>query len=172
MLNLLLLLSLLFSSKHDCGQKSAYICQACYIDLAACDGAMSHGCSFIVWQMGLSASLRYRYVPVHLWFFALFGTFAVLPAAYATAVWIGGSTIYYLSTVFGEPEHTGDAPIPSGPPQCICTVSQAAPVEFCFAALNAGGTSAIVRVALYSCIGITLFVVCWSPEVEMQDWTA
>ncbi|CAK0784954.1 hypothetical protein CVIRNUC_008159 [Coccomyxa viridis] len=47
------------------------------------------------------------YVPVHLWFFALFSTFAVLPASYATAVWIGGSTIYYLSTVFGEPEHTG-----------------------------------------------------------------
>ena len=48
-----------------------------------------------------------RYVPVHLWFFSLFSTFAVLPAAYACAVWIGGSAIYYLSTIFGEPEHTG-----------------------------------------------------------------
>jgi hypothetical protein len=50
-----------------------------------------------------------RYVPVHLWFFALFSTFAVLPAVYAAALWVGGSTIYYLSTVFGEPEHTGRA---------------------------------------------------------------
>lgn len=45
---------------------------------------------------------------MHLWFFVLFSTFAVLPAAYACAVWIGGSAIYYLSTIFGEPEHTGD----------------------------------------------------------------
>ena len=46
---------------------------------------------------------------MHLWFFTLFSTFAVLPASYACAVWIGGSAIYYLSTIFGEPEHTGAA---------------------------------------------------------------
>lgn len=48
---------------------------------------------------------------MHLWFFTLFSTFAVLPAAYACAVWIGGSAIYYLSTIFGEPEHTGEGPL-------------------------------------------------------------
>ena len=70
----------------------------------------------VIEEWGSSAQLRCRYVPVHLWFFALFSTFAVLPPSYATAVWIGGSTIYYLSTVFGEPEHTGDAPILLAPP--------------------------------------------------------
>lgn len=86
----------------------------------------------VIEECGLSAQVRCRYVPVHLWFFALFSTFAVLPASYATAVWIGGSTIYYLSTVFGEPEHTGYAPTISPPPQCICTASQTAPENSCF----------------------------------------
>ncbi|CAL8469789.1 g9331 [Coccomyxa elongata] len=47
------------------------------------------------------------YLPVHIFFTALFATFAVVPAAYASAIWIGGCLIYYLSTIFGEPEHTG-----------------------------------------------------------------
>jgi hypothetical protein len=47
------------------------------------------------------------YLPVHIFFTALFATFAVLPAAYASAIWIGGCLVYYLSTIFGEPEHTG-----------------------------------------------------------------
>ena len=115
-----MLLPILFTFDSDCAT-SGYVCQACFADLAACDIALSHGCSLSVWRMGLSARLCCRYVPVHLWFFALFSTFAVLPPTYATAVWIGGSTIYYLSTVFGEPEHTGDAPTLSAPPLCICT---------------------------------------------------
>ncbi len=47
------------------------------------------------------------YLPVHMFFTALFATFAVVPAAYGSAIWIGGCLIYYLSTIFGEPEHTG-----------------------------------------------------------------
>lgn len=47
------------------------------------------------------------YVPVHTFFFLLAVTFVALPATYASAVWVGGSLVYYLSTIFGEPEHTG-----------------------------------------------------------------
>ena len=47
------------------------------------------------------------YVPVHLFFFALAVTFVALPPIVGSAIWAGGTLIYYGSTMFGEPEHNG-----------------------------------------------------------------
>ena len=48
---------------------------------------------------------------MHGFFTVLALTFATLPVMVAAAIWVGGPLIYYGSTMFGEPEHNGAAPL-------------------------------------------------------------
>lgn len=47
------------------------------------------------------------YTPVHFLCGSLAVSFAVLPAEYAAALWVGGLIIYYSLTGANKPEHTG-----------------------------------------------------------------
>ena len=47
------------------------------------------------------------YTPVHFLCGSLAVSFAVLPAEYAAALWVGGLVIYYCLTGANKPEHTG-----------------------------------------------------------------
>ena len=47
------------------------------------------------------------YTPVHFLCAWVAVTFAILPAEYAAALWVGGLTIYYSLTCANKPEHSG-----------------------------------------------------------------